>query len=291
MRRRGSGAPSAQKIAVCLTPLVSKFEGMQETPGERFVERAKPLILPVLVVLGVALLVVHARRRLADTPRFTVDASAWSVRSRPEWVSDQLAATLAQHISSDLADRPSLLGPDGLDRWKAVLPQISPWIESVERLEPRFPGQADMRLRLRRPVMSVGGDILISASGHVLGLGEVSLKPALLIYEGSHEREPLRESAAAASELLPFRAELDALGVRIVRVRIDADDTVVFLTDRGVVLSWGRSAGESEFSYLDLPCASRIANLKQVLVDHPGLSGVARVQLWTDQPVVQLRGG
>jgi hypothetical protein len=264
---------------------------MQQTPGERFLERIKPLILPTLVVIGVALLVVHARQRLARTPRFTVDPSAWQVRSRPDWLSDGLAAKLARDISRGLANRPSLLDADGLARWEDELSSISPWVLSVERIEPRFPGRADVRLTLRRPVMSVMDDILIAASGHVLGLGEVSILPKPLLYEGPHDDAPLRESAAAAGELVPFRDELDALGVHIERVGIASDETVVFITDRGVVLSWGRSARESSLSYLDLPFRARIENLKLVLVDHPGLAGVARVQLWTDSPVVVLRGG
>jgi hypothetical protein len=265
---------------------------MQQTPGERFVERAKPAILPVLVVIGVALLVVHARQRLAGSARFTVDPTAWEVRSRPDWLSEDLAAALAHRISMGLADRSSLLDGDGLDRWADDLLEVSHWIESVEHVEPRFPGQADVRLRLRRPVMSVEGDILLSASGHVLGPGAVSIQPEPLLFEGAHfDEEALRETAAAAAELVPFRAELDALGVHVERVGIDRDDTVIFRTDRDVVLSWGRSARESGRSYLDLPFRSRIDNLKMVLVDFPGLAGVERVQLWTDKPVVHTRGG
>jgi len=265
---------------------------MQQTPGERFVERVRPAILPVLVVLGVALLVAHARDRLAGSPRFTVDPTTWEVRSRPDWLSDDLAETLARRISVGLADRSSLLDSDGLERWAEGLLEISPWIESVERIEPRFPGQADVRLRLRRPVMSVDGDILLSAGGHVLGPGATSIQPEPLHFEGAHfDDEALRETAAAAAELVPFRAELDALGIRVERVGIDRDDTVIFRTDRDVVLSWGRSARESGLSYLDLPFRARIDNLKMVLVDFPGLAGVERVQLWTDKPVVRTRGG
>ncbi|MHC5212907.1 MAG: cell division protein FtsQ/DivIB [Planctomycetota bacterium] len=265
---------------------------MQQTPGERFVERARPAILPVLVVIGVALLVVHARQRLTGTDRFTVDPTAWEVRSRPDWLSDELAVALAHRISTGLADRSSLLDVDGLDAWHDDLLAASPWIETVERIEPRFPGQADVRLRLRRPVMSVAEDILLSASGHVLGAGATSIEPAPLRFEGAHSDEAaLRESAAAAAELVPFRAELDSLGVHVERVGIDRDDTVIFRTDRDVVLSWGRSAGESGYSYLDLPFRARIDNLRMVLVDYPGLAGVERIQLWTDKPVVHTRGG
>jgi hypothetical protein len=249
----------------------------------------RPLVLPAVIVLALVLLLVRARSDLASTPRFVVDPSACSVIRRPPWSSDALAAALAAQVSRGLGEQASLLDGQDLQRWGATLDRLSPWIEAVERVEPRFPYQADVRLRLRRPVMVVDDGILVASTGHVLGPGPVSIEPPLLAFRGRSENEDVRECAAAAAELLPFREELERMGVRVVSVGIAVDQTVWFGTDTGVELNWGRTLRKSEYATLDLPHAARIANLREVLVDYPGLRGVRKVQLWTDRPVVTER--
>ncbi len=264
---------------------------MVDTPGQRLVARCKPWLLPAVMVAGVAVLVLQARDALERTPRFMVDPATCAVSTRPAWLSDELARFIAASVARGLRKRASLLDVHDLEDWADTLAGCSPWIESVESLSPRFPGQAVVRLRLRRPVLAVDGSILVAASGHVLGLGTVALEPAPLDYAGRHLDEDYRECAAAAGEIAGFRAELDVLGVRLAGVGIGPDDTVVFTTDGGVELSWGRSARKSASSHLDLPPEARLANLRQVLVDFPRLRGVRRVQLWTDRPVVTRAAG
>jgi hypothetical protein len=264
---------------------------MQPTPGEVFIDRLRPLLLPALIVLALVLLLLRARTDLASTPRFVVDPSVCTVQARPAWASDALAASLAEQVSRGLGAQASLIEGNDLHRWGAALERLSPWIESVERIEPRFPYQADVRLRLRRPVMVVDDGILVASSGHVLGPGPVFLEPSLLAFRGRTVDEDVRECAAAAAELQPFREELDRLGVHVVSVGIAVDQTVWFGTDTGVELNWGRTLRKSEYANLDLPYAARIANLREVLVDYPGLRGVRKVQLWTDRPVVTQRSG
>ena len=262
---------------------------MTSTPGGRLFERLRPILLPAAIVAAVVVLLIRARDALERTPRFTVDPSACSVTQRPPWVSDELARFIAFSVSRGLGKRASLLDTADLQSWAVALAEASPWIESVEGLSPRFPAQADVRVHLRRPVLTVDGDILVAASGHVLGPGPVSIDPPPLAYAGRHLDADYRECAAAAGELVGHREELRNLGVRVMRVGIGADDTVVFTTDTGAELSWGRSARKSPLSYLDLPPEARLANLRQVLVDFPALKGVRRVQLWTDRPVVYKR--
>jgi hypothetical protein len=270
-------------------------EPSPRAPGEAFVARARPLVLPALLLVGVLVLIVMARKTLEQAPRFVVDPSVCSVVARPAWVSEQLARSVALAVATGLGQHASLLDGEGLQRWADVLTDpsggVSPWIESVERLEPRFPHQADLRLRFRRPVLEVDGGIFVAASGHVLGPGPVAVTPQPLRYAGKHLDEDYRECAAAAGELVPFRAELEEQGVRVASVGIGEDGTVVFFTDMGAELSWGRSARKSAFSHLDLPPSERIGNLRQVLLDFPGLTGLRRVQLWTDRPVTVLAGG
>lgn len=264
---------------------------MPTTPGELFLGRLRPLILPGVIVLGVLVLLLRARGELHSAPRFVVDPSVCGVLSQPAWVSDVLADNLARQVSRGLGERASLLDGGDLRAWTDALVELSPWIEAVEIIEPRFPQQADVRLRLRRPVLAVDGEILVAASGHVLGPGPVSLEPQPLTYAGRELDEDVRECAAAAAEVLPFREELAASGVYLVSVGIAPDETVVFKTDRDTEVNWGRTRRKSEFAQLDLPCAARVENLKQVLVDHPGLRGVRSVRVWTDRPVVVRRSG
>jgi hypothetical protein len=264
---------------------------MQATPGEVFVARMRPLLIPAAIVLALLLLLLRARTDLASTPRFVVDPSVCTVSARPAWATEALAESLASQVSRGLGEQASLLAGEDLHRWGATLARLSPWIEAVERIEPRFPYQADVRLRLRRPVMLVDDGILVAAGGHVLGPGPVSVEPPLLAFRGRTDDEDVRECAAAAAELLPFREELDRLGVHVVSVGIAVDQTVWFGTDTGVELNWGRTLRKSEYANLDLPFAARIANLREVLVDHPGLRGVRKVQLWTDKAVVTQRSG
>ncbi len=263
---------------------------MTATPGERLIEHLRPFALPLLVLTGVTVLLVVARQDLADTPRFRVDPGTVEVRARPAWVGEELAQSLARQVSRGLSKGASLLEASDLSEWATSLPDLSPWIASVEAVVPYFPSRADVRLRLRRPVLVVEGDILVAATGEVLGLGPVSVRPEPLYYVGSHADEEYRECAAAAAELLPFRDELTRLGVTVVAVGVSPGGQVLFHTLDEVELDWGRSARKSDLARLDLPPPARIANLRRVLIDFPGLSGVRRVRLWTDQPVVTRRG-
>jgi hypothetical protein len=270
---------------------------MATTPGELFLERIRPLLLPGVIVLAVLVLLLRARGVLQSSPRFVVDPSVCGVVSQPEWVSDALADSLARQVSRGLGAQASLLDGNDLRRWGETLVELSPWIEEVELIEPRFPHQTDVKLRLRRPVLAVEGEILVAASGLVLGPGPVDLYPAPLAYTGRELDEDVRECAAAAAEIEPFRGELASLGVRLVSVGIAAPtgttnvETVFFRTDTDVDVNWGRTRRRSEFSQLDLPYTARIENLKQVLLEHPGLRGVRSLQVWTDRPVVVKRAG
>jgi hypothetical protein len=204
---------------------------------------------------------------------------------------EDVAVALARDVSAHLAAGASLLSEAELASLARTAGAASPWVSAVEQVEPRWPGQAELRLRLRRPVLSVG-DVLVAADGQPLGLGPVSLNPPPLACDGTQLRaEDLVECAAAAAAILPFRAELAEKGVRLGSVAPGAEDSVSFFTDAGVELAWGRSARAAPLAYLDLPVAGRLANLRLVLADHPGLQGVRRVQLWTDRPVVVLGDG
>ena len=253
--------------------------------------RTWPLVVPLLLLAVLIVVAWRARVSLQHEPAFTVDPTRWQLVGRPAWMPEAVAGDVAASVSAHVASGASLLREDDLLRLSAAVRASSPWIEAVDRVEPRWPSQAELRVKLRRPVLAVDGDILVAADGRVLGLGPVDLVPEPLAYAGREADADVIECAAAAGEVLPWRGPLMDLGVNLVSVALGADGTVVFLTDGGVELSWGRTLRRSRLAYLDLPAAARIDNLREVLVDFPKLAGVRSVQLWTDRPVVVRREG
>lgn len=261
----------------------------QTEPGTN--RMAWALVVPLVLVAGLLVIALRARTELAREPAFSVDPSRVTLVGRPAWMPEAVAGALAADVSAHVAAGASLLSEAELASLARKVGAASPWIASVERVEPRWPAQAEIRLRLRRPVLSVG-DVLVSADGRALGLGPIALDPAPLACDRTLLRgEDLVECAAAAAAILPWRAELAGKGVRLAAVAPGAEDSVSFLTDAGVELAWGRSPHRSPLAYLDVPPEGRLDNLREVLADHPGLQGVRRVQLWTDRPVVMLGDG
>ena len=257
--------------------------------GDRRERPLWPLLVP-LALLGVLIVVTYrARHQLQREPEFTVDPTRYQLVARPAWLPEPVAASVAASVSTHAARGASLLRQDELTGLTASLLAASPWIEAVEQIQPRWPAQAEVRVRLRRPVVAIDGDILVAADGRVLGLGPVNLDPAPLPCAHPTRDADVLQCAAAAAEVLPFRAALQDVGVVLASVAPDTDGTVSFTTDQGVVLAWGRTADASPLAYLDLPPAKRIDNLREVLVDFPALAGLRRVQLWTDRPVVVRR--
>jgi hypothetical protein len=248
-----------------------------------------PLVVPLLL-LGVLIVVTwRARTQLQRAPDFTVDPTRYALVARPKWMPEPVAADVAASVSAHAARGASLLSEDELAGLTASLLAASPWIEAVEQIQPRWPAQAEVRVRLRRPVLVVEDDILVAADGRVLGLGPVELQPPLLRCDRPARDEDVIECAAAAAAVLPYRSELEQAGVLLLAVTPESDQTVAFLTDHDVLISWGRSPRRSRLAYLDLPASERMANLREVLLDFPALAGLRRVQVWTDRPEVVRR--
>ncbi len=245
-------------------------------------------VLSALVFLAVAGLLFVARDSARASPRFEVDPGHVAVLERPEWLPADLATELGLQLGISLGGPASLLGDEDLTRWRGDLMDASDWVESVERLEARFPGQAEVRLRLRRPVLELSGQVLLSADGHTLGTGYIDTEPRLLRFEGAGNAEEVRECAASAADILPYRFELEDEGITLDRVLLGVGGRVRFLTTVGVEIEWGRSTTRSEFAAVDLPPAARVEHLLTALERRPGLHGVARVVVWKDQPEIVL---
>ncbi len=256
---------------------------MGETRAQTVFER---VVLPVLMVAGVLALVLAARNALARSPRFVVDPAAVEVMARPAWLSDASAQAVAAELAVVLGGPASLLGREELAGWAAQLQSGSAWVAAVEAVESRFPFQADVRVVLRRPVLALPGGWLVTAEGHVVAGDPAGVEPAPLFCRRETPDAGALECAAAAGDILPLRAELDALGLEIAEVELGGEGLVAFVTASGVRIEWGRSSRASAFSQFDLPPAGRLANLRDVLTRHPGLRGVAEVKLWYDRPQV-----
>ncbi|MCB9898419.1 MAG: hypothetical protein H6825_10480 [Planctomycetes bacterium] len=246
-----------------------------------------PLTLALVALLGVAGLIHLARGAMDGNPRFLVDPSRVRVDAFPDWMPVEVAQRLAAQLGEALGGPVPLLDEHALDAWRQTLPATSDWIESVDVLEPSFPGQARATLRLRRPVLTLPGDLLVSADGRTLGRGQVEVEPRPLLFVGTSDPAAVRECAAAAAEILPFRARIDAEGrVAIDRVSRGDDGRVRFLTTRGVEIEWGRSLRSTPLAVVDLPPERRVENLMAAIRGNPGLYGVWRVTLWKEQPEV-----
>jgi hypothetical protein len=244
-------------------------------------------VLP-LVMLGLVLtLAVVARNAMARSDRFQVDPGWVSVQALPAWLAEEEAERLALDIAAGLEGPVELMDREELDLWKRQALAASPWVASVTEVAGRFPYQADVRLRLRRPVMSLDDGRLVTRDGvRLSGVSASGVWPPPIAYAGQPRDEAVAECAAAAHDLLPFRDELDRLGVVLKHASLDGQGMVTFITPGGVRIQWGRSSRASRFAAYDLPAAGRVANLRDVLDHHPRLGGLSEVHLWYDRPHV-----
>ncbi len=244
----------------------------------------QPLAIPLLLILAVVALLLTAEGRMEANPRFRVDPLVYAFE-RPEWLPEALAADIAWDVGTGLGPPASLLDADDLSRWHAQVAGLSPWIEAVPSVEPRFPYRAALRLVLRRPVLELQGQ-LVSADGTVLGPAARGVLPSpLLLRDGDLDIDAAQfvECAASAGELLPYRAELVARGLDFTDVRVSQDGLVVFGSTAGVDVVWGRSTRYHQMARHDLPPARRIELLHEALDHRPRLEGVGRVDIYLDK--------
>lgn len=258
---------------------------------DRTLKRWGGTLLTTVVLAGLIVLTGAAHRAAAGSERFVVRPDVAAVLECPSWLDPRAAQVLAHQLGDDLTPA-SLLDPDGLLAWRAQLGRLSPWVAGVETLEASFPGRAEVRLRLRHPVLQLPEGELVASDGIVLGRAPVALDPPALRVDGQLGAGALEECAAAAAELLPFRATLAEQALLLDAVTLEEDGQVVFSTRDGVELEWGRSARQSAFAAVDLSPAARVEQLLEVARRHPGLIGVRRVRLWLERAevVLQRRG-
>jgi hypothetical protein len=259
---------------------------MDRDDWDRRIKQIGAPVLTVLATAAVVLLAWIAGDAAASSSKFSVRPDRVAVLQRPAWMGAETARAIAAELSGGLPGPVSLSDSGALAAWHTRLDRISPWVEVVLGLSPSFPGRAEARLRLRRPVLSLPNGEWVSADGSVLGQGQVQLEPAPLRLIGPMGLDEIAECAQGAAEIAPWRAKLAEQALELVTVRLSAEQRVVFTTTDGVAIEWGRPARQSEFAAVDLPAATRIANLLEVAEGRPGLIGVERVVLWLDRPEV-----
>ncbi len=251
---------------------------------DQLIKRTAAPLLTAVFAVGVGMLIWVADEAAGSSSRFTVRPDRVTVLGRPPWLGEVTARAIAADLSAGLPGPVSLRDPGALSAWRARLDRLSPWVSVVLDLNPQFPGRAEVRLEVRRPVMVLLNGDWVGPRGTIMGQGEVRLDPAPLVMMGALSLEDIAECAAAAAEVLPWRAELAAQEIDLISVQLTAEQRVLFTTASGVEIEWGRSAMKSEFSAVDLPVEARIAQLLEVAEQRPGLIGVARVVLWLDRP-------
>lgn len=238
-------------------------------------------LVATLVVGGLLALMFGADRWRTSNPRFRVDPGAIAIEALPAWADDELAVTIARCLGVGLGPPASLATDDDLAVWRAAL-AADPWVEQVVDARGVFPYRAQVELVLRRPVIDVGG-VLWSADGVPLGEGTTTVEPVPLVYQGQADEAAVLECAAAADEVRPYRLELLAAGVRLVAVGLDSDGFVVFVTDNGAEIGWGRSTRYHPMARHDWPISGRIEHIAEALALDPGLERTARIDVYLDR--------
>lgn len=261
---------------------------MDRDGWDQLIKRYAAPALTGLFVVGVVALVWVADEAAASSSRFAIRSDKVAVLERPPWLGEATARSIAADLSAGLPGPVSLLDSGALLAWRTRLDRVSPWVSAVLTLAPRFPGRAEVRLQLRRPVLVLPTGEWVAADGSVLGQGEVRLDPAPLLMGGSLGLDDIAECAVAAAEVSPWRGRLAAQAIELVAVQLSREQRVLFRTSSGVEIEWGRSARKSDFSAVDLPPAARIAQLLELAQGRPGLAGVERVVLWLDRPELVL---
>lgn len=250
---------------------------------------AWPALISVAVVLGTLGLARQAWVRADSNEAFRVDGGSVSVLERPAWLGKRGAEELALALAAASDRSPSLLDDESLEGWAERLTRHTPWVAKLLDVSPRHPGQADVRVRLHRPVMALTDGALVAADGTLLGPAPIQLTPEPLVLQDGGGPHALRDAAAATVDIGPFRESLDAEEIVVERVVVEGSGRVVFITSEGVALEWGRSGRNADLAAVDLPPSQRVANLLEVAGRRPGLFGVERVVLWKERPDIILR--
>lgn len=93
-----------------------------------------------------------SRDSIQHQPQYHLDADQIRISPAPDWISQDFVKKVLD--ASGLTDRSSLFD-DSLSKKLSQAFAADPWVESVERVEIRYPAGADIRLTYRKPVAFV----------------------------------------------------------------------------------------------------------------------------------------
>jgi hypothetical protein len=202
---------------------------------------------------------------------------------------------------------PRSIFTEGLERRIAESYEASPWVERVVRVRRVYPDRFRVELELRRPAVLVASDeglVPVDREGVRLAaldseapelralwlptlLGVASKPPPLgvrwrdrALDEGLALVEHMRKDYL---EGISRSVRFESLDVSNVGGRADPlESEVSFITPERVVLEWGRSPASPLPDALGFE--EKLRQLRNVLVEFPGLAGVQRVKLHISPP-------
>ena len=260
------------------------------------------------VLLGLALRVGAARAWgfVAGQPEFRLARPTLTFGRCPDYVrAEAMTRHLAQHLpGGSIFDN---------DLWRTVEHDLrgSPWVLEVLKVRRLLPNRVQLELRFRAPAALVraGSQVFtVDRDGFVLPEDlyrrppkwEGKRLPVILAPEGTDDasaghpplgsrwRWPAVAVGARLSAFLFDEGLFEELEVRSIDVRrvgrAGAEAQIVLDTESGVIVEWGRSDAYADIESLRrwqpaITDADKLEMLRTTLKEHPGLEGLARVDL------------
>jgi hypothetical protein len=258
----------------------------------------------------------HAWRYIARQPEFQVSLEAFSLNDAPEWVkagpmSTELRETLREGWTGDPRDdrnhtmEASIFASDTAAAIARAL-RRSPWLVEVTRVERRLPNSMHIEADFRQPAGVVFYEqqtYMVDTDGYWLpdrlfARPRGWAGPRMPVIERSGLTEPPPYGyrwdgpriaiGARLTDYLRQQGLLDQLHVRVIDVAGVAargrEIGVILRTAEGAIVEWGRTDDYGDVPGLEkdpfqVPDAEKLAMLRNTLNDHPGLEGIASLNL------------
>ena len=266
--------------------------------------------LPFLILLLGLVAIGLVKERVGATPPYVLGHVTVGIGDVPAFLQGREEEVTRPFASLDQPR--SLLDPD-LPAVIRKLAAASPWVREVHTVRRVFPRTLAVELVLRQPVgvVCIGGErLLVDQDGVVLERDT----PLTVIEcpEIALGGEPLREvprvgfafppggvqeATAVLADLRRHRLHESLATFRIVHVRVGRPGAarrvgagdIELVLDTGAIVRWGR-APNSPYAALEETTGHKLDALARVLRAHPGLVGLAAVDVRFRDPRVTPAG-
>jgi hypothetical protein len=149
---KGADAPAKQSTAAKSTPGALAIDSISKGIARR---RGKVLIVLAVVLIcgwGVKAVWRQAAPLVASRGRYILPAARITTSQAPEWLVADVRGQVVEN--SRLDGRLSILDPDFVESIRHAF-SLHPWVQSVDRLEKRYPPAVHVELTFRQPVAAV----------------------------------------------------------------------------------------------------------------------------------------